>query len=76
MEVMEKLLQHRATVDLTTKVIADNVTNRRTIVLLLQSNDTSLILACRNNDLATASVLLRAGAYPNCCNNVTILLHQ
>ncbi|CAI8034647.1 Ankyrin-3, partial [Geodia barretti] len=66
-----KLLQHGARVDLITKGIMGLVIVARStmMVFLLQYNDTALLLACQNNDLTTASVLLRAGAYPNGCNN-------
>ena len=36
----------------------------------LQDNHTALAAACMNNDLATISILLKAGAYPNTCNKV------
>ncbi|CAI8034648.1 hypothetical protein GBAR_LOCUS19484 [Geodia barretti] len=73
-----KLLQHGARVDLITKGIMGLVIVARStmMVFLLQYNDTALLLACQNNDLTTASVLLRAGAYPNGCNNVILLTLQ
>ena len=37
-----------------------------------QVHDTALIVACQKNDLATVSVLLKAGASPNVCNKVAV----
>ena len=40
------------------------------MVFTKQDNDTALIFACQEDNLTTASVLLKAGAYPNICNKV------
>ena len=75
--MVEKLLQHGATVDLITKKVRImGLVIVAMMVFLLQYNDTALLLACKKNDLTTASVLLRAGAYPNGCNNVILLTLQ
>jgi ankyrin repeat protein len=75
--VVEKLLQHGATVDLITKKVRImGLVIVAMMVFLLQYNDTALLLSCKKNDLTTASVLLRAGAYPNGCNNVILLTLQ
>ena len=44
------------------------------MVFSLQYQDTALILACRNNDLTTVSLLLKAGAYPNGSNDVNLII--
>ena len=73
-KVVEKLLQHGAKLNIITKVVVYMISQKlfHTINqhLMPQYRDSALIMACYKNDLTTASVLLRAGAYPNGCNKV------
>ena len=78
-EVVDKLIEHGATVDLQTQVITVLIhmfvcSYTLCMVFTKQDNDTALIIACQEENLTTASILLKAGAYPNICNKVTCKL--
>ncbi|CAI8045066.1 Kinase D-interacting substrate of 220 kDa [Geodia barretti] len=83
-EVVDKLLQHGATVDLKEKngwsslmaasqeghveVVDKLLQHGATVDLQDKGDNTALTHACRGNDFTTVSILLSAGAHPNVCN--------